>query len=91
MSTNQETCTHTRKVGGEWVDNPYHDAEEWELNGYDAGPKRWEEGHTATTVKDIDLHRYKCTQCGKIMYYSEAARRYYEEGVTSNIKGLDGK
>lgn len=38
---------------------------------------------------DIDLHRYKCTKCGNIGYYSSAAREYHEEGIKSSIKGLD--
>ncbi|BCG50153.1 hypothetical protein [Ralstonia phage RP13] len=43
------------------------------------------------TYEDISLHRFKCTQCNKVFYYSEAARKYYEEGIKSNILGLDGK
>jgi hypothetical protein len=39
--------------------------------------------------EDIDLHRCKCTQCGKIEYYSKAAQDYYELGIKSNINGLD--
>jgi hypothetical protein len=45
----------------------------------------WEYKTEYTTV-DIDLHRYKCTQCGEVMYYSGAAREYYETGV--DRKGL---
>lgn len=36
---------------------------------------------TEYTTVDIDVHRYKCTQCKEIMYYSSAAREYYETGV----------
>jgi hypothetical protein len=43
------------------------------------------EGHyeyeTEYTTVDLDTHRYKCTQCKEIMYYSGAAREYYETGV----------
>jgi len=36
------------------------------------------------------LHRYKCTQCGEVMYYSGRAREHYEEGKKFDwIKGLD--
>jgi hypothetical protein len=45
---------------------------------------------TVSTTVDIDLHRYKCTQCDEIMYYSGRARDYHENGVKSPwIKGLD--
>lgn len=37
---------------------------------------------------DIDLHRYKCTRCGKIGYYSGAAKNFYEKGIKS--KGIEG-
>jgi hypothetical protein len=48
----------------------------------------WEYDTVSTTV-DIDLHRYKCTQCGEIMYYSGRAREYYEEGKKFDwIQGL---
>jgi len=35
---------------------------------------------TVGTWSDIDLHRFRCTQCGLVRYYSERARRYYEDG-----------
>ena len=42
-----------------------------------------------TNIEDVDLHRYKCIECGVIMYYSESARRYFEEGeLFEGIKGL---
>lgn len=45
----------------------------------------WEDHHTSYLV-DIDTHRYKCTHCGEVMYYSGAAKEYYETGV--DRKGL---
>lgn len=52
-----------------------------------------EDGHwvysTERTTEDIDLHRYRCTVCKAVMYYSGAARRYYEEDITSDIDGLN--
>ena len=51
----------------------------------DTEPGHWEWETVSTTV-DIDLHRYKCTQCKQVMYYSGAAREYYETGVDK--KGL---
>lgn len=35
---------------------------------------------TKNTYVDIDLHRFRCTQCGLVRYYSERARKFYEEG-----------
>jgi hypothetical protein len=42
-----------------------------------------------STTEDLDTHRYRCTQCGLVMYYSGAARAYYEEGKLSYVPGLD--
>ncbi len=39
------------------------------------------------TFKDIDLHRYKCTQCGEIGYYSGAAKDYYTKGTENPTLG----
>lgn len=69
-----EKCTHAKKVGGGWVPNPYHDPDEWAVGGYDLGPDRWEEPYEIGTFSDVDLHRYKCTQCGEIFYYSQKAK-----------------
>ncbi len=68
-------CLHT-KTKQTWVTTDYW-GEETEGN--------WEFETVSTTV-DLDLHRYKCTQCGEIMYYSGAAKEYYETGV--DRKGL---
>ena len=72
-------CSHTR-ITGRWVQE-----EDW-----DTGQMRsvWEERQESAQV-DIDLHRYKCSLCGEIGYYSGAARAYYEDGVRSNVAGLD--
>ncbi len=69
-------CDHQRTTE-RWVEE-----EDW-YSGEMIG--RWEYNTEYTTV-DIDLHRYKCTQCGLVMYYSGAAREYYETGV--DRKGL---
>lgn len=42
----------------------------------------WEE-----TFEDIDIHRYKCTQCGEIGYYSGAAYDYYTKGIENPMLG----
>jgi hypothetical protein len=39
------------------------------------------------TFKDIDTHRYKCTQCGEIQYYSGAAKDYYTKGIKNPMLG----
>lgn len=42
-----------------------------------------------STCEDVDLHRYACTKCGEMFYYSGAARRFYEDGIKSPyINGL---
>jgi hypothetical protein len=73
------SCRHERTTE-RWVTRDYFGEEidgEWEYN-------------TVSTTVDIDLHRYKCTQCGEVMYYSGRARDYYEKGIKSEwITGLD--
>lgn len=72
------SCTHT-STRERWVTTDYFGEE---IDG------EWEYTEKSTTV-DIDLHRYKCTQCGEIMYYSGRARDYYEQGIKSPwITGL---
>lgn len=66
-------CTHTRTISGKWVD--LSDDDDGYCHGY------WEDDIETSTTVDIDLHRYKCTQCGEVMYYSQAARNYYENGI----------
>lgn len=73
-------CSHTQERS-QWVEE-----ENWytgEMEG------RWEYT-TEYTTEDLDLHRYRCTQCKQVMYYSGRAREYYEEGKKFDwIKGLD--
>lgn len=64
-------CTHT-----EWVyPSPYHDDEtgEW----VNTMSQAYERG----TYKDIDVGRYKCTQCGEVGYYTGLWRDFYEKGI----------
>lgn len=70
-------CTHSRHVEGAWVE--YDEEMDTHRTGY------WEEGYQERTIEDIDLHRYRCTQCGTIFYYSDAAERHYEEGEHNNV------
>lgn len=72
------TCNHQRETS-RWVED-----DDW-YPSHGGSTGYWEYDSVSTCV-DIDLHRYKCTQCGEVMYYSGAAREYYETGV--DRKGL---
>ncbi len=74
-------CTHTQ-AKRIWVDDEWDEDEEPTISGH------WEHDVVGTAVH-LDLHRYKCNQCGEIMYYSGAARDYYENNIKTNITGLD--
>jgi len=78
-------CSHTREVSGHWEDC-YDD-----FTG--ESDDMWIDGYEESTTVDIDLHRYKCTQCNKVMYYSSRAKEYYEDGKTEyyGILGFDRK
>jgi hypothetical protein len=71
-------CSHQRERE-RWVTTDYFGEE---TEGH------WEYWSESATV-DLDTHRYKCTMCGEVMYYSGAARKYYEEGIKSYVPGLD--
>lgn len=43
---------------------------------------------TVNTYEDIDLHRYRCTQCNETFYYSERARQFFEQGIENDTYGL---
>ena len=74
------TCTHSIETS-EWID-------EYESH-WGTVPGEWHYSSKPSTV-DLDLHRYQCTQCKEIFYYSGRARDYYEKGIKSEwIKGLD--
>lgn len=70
-------CTHERREQV-WVEE-----EDW-YSGEMVG--RWE-WNVQSACEDIDLHRYRCTMCGKVMYYSGAAQAYYEDGEDDGIIG----
>jgi hypothetical protein len=77
-----DTCTHTRRTPDVYVESVD------EFHGCDTS--HWEYGVVESTTEDVDTHRYRCTQCGQIGYYSNAARKYYEAGVRApGIKGLE--
>jgi hypothetical protein len=65
-------CTHTRTIEAKWIENPDYDPYYDDDYGY------WEEAYEQYTYQDIDIHRYRCTQCGEIKYYSERGRKLFE-------------
>lgn len=74
-------CTHQIKVPGYWETKIEENWFTGELESVD----EWHNGHYEDTFVDLDLHRMKCTQCGKIRYYSGAARDFYESGIKSGV------
>lgn len=60
-------CTHSKRIV---EDNSY---EPW-YGGWIEDIRTVE----VTTYEDIDLHRFRCTQCGHIRYYSARAQDHYE-------------
>lgn len=44
---------------------------------------------TESYYEDLDLHRYHCTKCKEVFYYSQAAKEYHQDGILSNVQGLD--
>lgn len=71
------TCTHTSFRMAKGAYNDWDDSYESDyVEEY-------------STTEDLDLHRYRCTRCKEVMYYSGRARDYYEKGIKSHIRGLD--
>lgn len=62
-------CSH--QYTREWYSTTDHFGDETEGH--------WERETVRTTV-DIDTHRYQCTQCGLIMFYSGWAARTLGKG-----------
>jgi hypothetical protein len=62
-------CNHQRSVSI-WHDEFEND---W---GY-TEPGHWEYT-TVQTTEDIDIGRYRCTQCGEVMYYTGTWRKHWE-------------
>jgi hypothetical protein len=79
VTQDQDTCPHTeqRPVENRWFDPDGNEVVEVDRVAF-------------STMDDIDLHRMKCRLCGKIGYYSGAARAFYEDGIKSpGISGLE--
>ena len=66
------SCSHTITTGS-YVDcvNEYTGAIE----------QIWQE-HTKYTYNDLDVGRFKCTQCGLVQYYTGHWKKFFEEGVS---------
>lgn len=47
-------------------------------------PGYWD-GEYESACVDLDLHRYQCTLCGEMFYYSSRAREAYESGDMSTL------
>lgn len=71
-------CTH-QKTTPVWVEE--YDPWDEVIGGH------WE-NITSFTYEDITPHRYMCTQCKEVMYYSKAARDYFVHDIKSHIPGL---
>lgn len=79
LNSDSRRCEHTKveRRSYTWTDN-------------------WGEEHNEVSreeypdTEDIDLHRYRCRQCGRVYYYSFFAMQYFEKGETCGIPGLRG-
>lgn len=66
-----KVCTHT-----EWVyPPPRHDEFSGELI------TTMEQAYERNTYEDIDIGRFKCTQCGEVGYYTGHWRDFFEKGT----------
>lgn len=57
-------CTHTKPAGGCWIHSDFI-----ANDGSTQQDSTWQPIWNKPTVVDINLHQYKCTQCGKVMNY----------------------
>lgn len=50
----------------------------WIPESGERGDYEYEDGHWESVTEnyyvDIDTHRYKCTKCGEVFWYSQAAK-----------------
>ena len=65
-------CTHERDTST-WVPEEEH--------FYGVDEAHWVYG-TESTYEDIDVGRFRCTQCGKVFYYTGLWRQHWEGGRT---------
>ncbi len=63
-------CEHRQ-----WVSGWYSE----EVNFWTGGMEDiWNEGYWESSQEDIDTHRFKCSLCGEIGYYSGVAKEHFE-------------
>jgi hypothetical protein len=65
LKAKQERCTHEA-----WVYPPI--CENDDGGWYEPAP------YKRSTTEDIDTGRFKCTQCGKVFYYTGLWKEHYE-------------
>jgi hypothetical protein len=58
----------------------------WEWSDYEhpiTGERIDEQVNTGgkSTQEDVDVGRFRCSQCGEVGYYTGQWKRFYEEGV----------
>ncbi len=41
----------------------------------------WIDGREISSTRDIDLHKYQCTQCLETFFYSHRAKQEWENGT----------
>ena len=91
MNISENDCTHSKEAPAHW--GPSYetwDCSEYPYEGVLVTREDWIYASTESTFKDCGLHKMKCTQCGKVKYYSEAARAWFEDGIPSDFLGLGG-
>lgn len=72
--TPPKPCTHREPERWEWQDvevSPFGDTEQQLVQ---VSGDRY-------TYEDIDIGRFRCTQCGHVGYYTGHWRRFFEEGI----------
>jgi len=72
------TCTHTVN-NSRYVEVQHPITGEFELE--------WEDRHDYTYV-DIDVGRFRCTQCGLVQYYTGLWKAFFEEGTPCSGSAL---
>lgn len=75
-----DECSHSETA---WTFATWRD--EW------ADEERGEwQSEEVSYIVDIDLHRYQCTRCKRIGYYSSAAKAFHEDGRRAiGVLGLE--
>jgi len=63
------TCKHTKTVEGHWTENTHNNTGISYADDEYYDNSEWVDEYERCTVVDVDIHHYKCTQCGKIMRY----------------------